>query len=158
MILLLLLVSSLHWEIRDMETSISIHCLICIFILFRPHYNLYLQSIAVNGQSLPIDQGLFATSGNRGTIIDSGTTLAYLVEGAYDPLVAAVSISNPLHACFLLSWTSLNLYLHYKQLLYWFDRTTYHITGINPVLNFISRHETAYSSLSQWGLMKLITN
>ena len=61
-------------------------------IFFRPHYNLHLQSIAVNGQLLPIDQGLFTTSGNRGTIIDSGTTLAYLVEGAYDPLVAAVSI------------------------------------------------------------------
>lgn len=59
----------------------------------QPHYNLYLQSIAVNGQSLPIDQGLFATSGNRGTIIDSGTTLAYLVEGAYDPLVAAITAS-----------------------------------------------------------------
>ncbi|KAH6819731.1 Eukaryotic aspartyl protease family protein [Perilla frutescens var. hirtella] len=57
----------------------------------QAHYNLYLQSIAVNGQMLPIDQGLFTTSGNRGTIIDSGTTLAYLVEGAYDPLVAAIT-------------------------------------------------------------------
>ncbi|KAH6798840.1 Eukaryotic aspartyl protease family protein [Perilla frutescens var. frutescens] len=57
----------------------------------QAHYNLYLQSFAVNGQMLPIDQGLFTTSGNRGTIIDSGTTLAYLVEGAYDPLVAAIT-------------------------------------------------------------------
>ncbi|KAK4392128.1 Aspartic proteinase-like protein 2 [Sesamum angolense] len=53
----------------------------------QPHYNLYLQSIAVNGQLLPIDQAMFTTSGNQGTIVDSGTTLAYLVEGAYDPLV-----------------------------------------------------------------------
>ncbi|KAL3839730.1 hypothetical protein ACJIZ3_024321 [Penstemon smallii] len=57
----------------------------------QPHYNLYLQSIAVNGQLLPIDQAVFATSGNRGTIVDSGTTLAYLVEGAYDPFVAAIT-------------------------------------------------------------------
>ncbi|KAL3825829.1 hypothetical protein ACJIZ3_021858 [Penstemon smallii] len=57
----------------------------------QAHYNLYLQSIAVNGQLLPIDQAVFTTSGNQGTIIDSGTTLAYLVEGAYDPFVAAIT-------------------------------------------------------------------
>lgn len=35
---------------------------------------------------------MFATSGSRGgTIIDSGTTLAYLAEEAYDPFVEAVS-------------------------------------------------------------------
>lgn len=60
-------------------------------ITCRPHYNLNLQSIAVNGQILSIDQAVFATSSNRGTIIDSGTTLAYLAEEAYDPFVNAVS-------------------------------------------------------------------
>ncbi|KAI3474623.1 hypothetical protein Pfo_029793 [Paulownia fortunei] len=57
----------------------------------QSHYNLYLQNIAVNGQLLPIDQAVFTTSGNQGTIVDSGTTLAYLVEGAYDPFVDAVT-------------------------------------------------------------------
>ncbi|KAL8526205.1 hypothetical protein ACS0TY_015430 [Phlomoides rotata] len=57
----------------------------------QSHYNLYLQSIAVNGQLLPIDQAVFTTSGSKGTIVDSGTTLAYLVEGAYDPFVAAIT-------------------------------------------------------------------
>ncbi|KAJ9184382.1 hypothetical protein P3X46_004113 [Hevea brasiliensis] len=57
----------------------------------QPHYNLNLQSIAVNGQLLPIDPAAFATSTNRGTIVDSGTTLAYLVEEAYDPFVSAVT-------------------------------------------------------------------
>lgn len=88
------------WEIEHMKTYPN-QCLICIVNLFRPHYNLHLQSIGVNGQLLPIDQGLFSTSGNRGTIIDSGTTLAYLVEGAYDPLVAAVSISIHFMPAFL---------------------------------------------------------
>lgn len=60
--------------------------------MFRPHYNLYLRSIAVNGQLLPVDPAVFATSNNRGTIVDSGTTLAYLVEEAYDPFVMAVSV------------------------------------------------------------------
>lgn len=60
----------------------------------QPHYNLDLQSIAINGQLLPIDQTVFATSNNRGIIVDSGTTLAYLIEEAYNPLInAAVSQS-----------------------------------------------------------------
>lgn len=57
---------------------------------FRPHYNLNLQSISVNGQTLPIDPSVFTTSNNQGTIIDSGTTLAYLAEAAYNPFVTAV--------------------------------------------------------------------
>ena len=60
---------------------------------FRPHYNLILQSIAVNGQLLQINPAVFATSSNRGTIVDSGTTLAYLVQEAYDPFVSAVSMT-----------------------------------------------------------------
>ncbi|MFQ6664759.1 hypothetical protein Gotur_031757 [Gossypium turneri] len=57
----------------------------------QPHYNLMLQSIAVNGQLLQIDPSVFATSSNRGTIVDSGTTLAYLVQEAYDPFVIAIT-------------------------------------------------------------------
>jgi len=52
---------------------------------------LNLQSISVNGQKLAIDPSVFTTSSNTGTIIDSGTTLAYLAEGAYDPFLNAVS-------------------------------------------------------------------
>ncbi|KAL3532015.1 hypothetical protein ACH5RR_005536 [Cinchona calisaya] len=59
----------------------------------QAHYNLYLQSISVNGQLLPIDSAAFATSGNRGTIVDSGTTLAYLVGEAYDPFVSAITVA-----------------------------------------------------------------
>ncbi|CAL5422264.1 unnamed protein product [Camellia sinensis] len=59
----------------------------------QSHYNLDLQNIAVNGQLLPIDPAVFATSSNRGTIVDSGTTLAYLVEEAYDPFVNAIRIT-----------------------------------------------------------------
>ncbi|KAI9076240.1 hypothetical protein K1719_041813 [Acacia pycnantha] len=61
----------------------------------QPHYNLNLQSISVNGQPLSIDSSVFATSSNRGTIIDSGTTLAYLAEEAYDPFVSAVTSTVP---------------------------------------------------------------
>jgi hypothetical protein len=34
---------------------------------------------------------LFATSNSQGTVVDSGTTLAYLVDGAHGPMVSAVS-------------------------------------------------------------------
>ncbi|KAL5150116.1 Polyadenylate-binding protein 7 [Glycine soja] len=58
----------------------------------QPHYNLNLQSIAVNGQLLPINPAVFSISNNRGgTIVDCGTTLAYLIQEAYDPLVTAIN-------------------------------------------------------------------
>ncbi|XP_073224151.1 aspartic proteinase 36 isoform X2 [Cicer arietinum] len=62
-------------------------------ILFGPNYNLNLESIAVNGQLLSINPVVFAASklGDQGTIVDSGTTLAYLVEEAYDPLINAIT-------------------------------------------------------------------
>lgn len=58
---------------------------------FRPHYNVNLLSISVNGQALPINPSVFSTSNGQGTIIDTGTTLAYLSEAAYIPFVEAVS-------------------------------------------------------------------
>ncbi|XP_011014084.1 PREDICTED: aspartic proteinase-like protein 2 isoform X1 [Populus euphratica] len=58
----------------------------------QPHYNLNLQTIAVNGKLLPIDPSVFATSNSQGTIVDTGTTLAYLVAEAYDPFVSAVNV------------------------------------------------------------------
>lgn len=85
----------------------------------QPHYNLNLQSIAINGKLLPIDQEAFASSSNRGTIIDSGTTLAYLVEEAYGPFVigitAAVSqVAKPVsykgNQCYLVSASVSNIF------------------------------------------------
>lgn len=45
----------------------------------------------MNGQILPIDAVAFETSNTRGTIVDTGTTLTYLVKEAYDPFLTAVS-------------------------------------------------------------------
>ncbi|KAJ6841131.1 aspartic proteinase-like protein 2 [Iris pallida] len=59
----------------------------------QPHYNVDLKSIAVNGQILDIDPSMFSISSSEGTIIDSGTTLAYLTEAAFDPFVAAIANS-----------------------------------------------------------------
>ncbi|CAB4285864.1 unnamed protein product [Prunus armeniaca] len=54
------------------------------------HYYLNLQSIAINGKILPIDPTTF-TLHDGGTIINLGTTLAYLVEEAHVPFVRAIT-------------------------------------------------------------------
>lgn len=63
-------------------------------------YSLNLESIAVNGQKLPIDSSLFATSKSHGTVLDSGTALTYLVHGAYGPFISAIiaAISPSVHS------------------------------------------------------------
>lgn len=55
-----------------------------------PHYNVNLKSIDVGGTSLQIPTNLFAAGDNTGTIIDSGTTLAYLPDAAYKQLMNAI--------------------------------------------------------------------
>nr|XP_025884755.1 aspartic proteinase-like protein 2 [Solanum lycopersicum] len=55
----------------------------------KGHYNVYLQSISVHGRILPIDPKAFANSGDRGTIVDSSTSLVYLVTEAYESVVNA---------------------------------------------------------------------
>ncbi|XP_031396837.1 aspartic proteinase-like protein 2 [Punica granatum] len=56
----------------------------------KPHYNVQLQSIAVNGQMLPIDSKVFDLS-QREIIIDSGTTYALLAADALYPLMDAIT-------------------------------------------------------------------
>ncbi|OWM82444.1 hypothetical protein CDL15_Pgr002018 [Punica granatum] len=56
----------------------------------KPHYNVQLHSIAVNGQMLPIDSKVFDLS-QREIIIDSGTTYALLAADALYPLMDAIT-------------------------------------------------------------------
>ncbi|KAF8689580.1 hypothetical protein HU200_041755 [Digitaria exilis] len=55
-----------------------------------PHYNVNLKGIAVGGATLQLPTNTFNSGANQGTIIDSGTTLAYLPESVYKTLMAAV--------------------------------------------------------------------
>ncbi|XP_019452715.1 PREDICTED: aspartic proteinase-like protein 2 isoform X2 [Lupinus angustifolius] len=61
----------------------------------QSHYNLNLESITINGQMLEIDPEVFKTSSNKGTSIDSGTTLAYFIEGVYNPIVDMITRAIP---------------------------------------------------------------
>ncbi|XP_077227269.1 aspartic proteinase 36-like isoform X1 [Tasmannia lanceolata] len=60
----------------------------------QPHYNVILKAIEVKGNVLQLPSDLFETGDKRGTIIDSGTTLAYLPETAYNPLVNEIMSSQ----------------------------------------------------------------
>lgn len=55
------------------------------------YYELNLQSISVNGQELPIDPSVFRPSSVQKTVVDTGTALAYLADGAFDPFVDAIA-------------------------------------------------------------------
>ncbi|KAM0962117.1 hypothetical protein ACFX13_021711 [Malus domestica] len=60
----------------------------------KSYYAINLESIAVNGQILPIDPATFRTSDERATLVDTGTTLAFFVEEAYEPLVHAITSAS----------------------------------------------------------------
>ncbi|CAM0878035.1 unnamed protein product [Alopecurus aequalis] len=69
-------------------------------IIFTPlvqsqaRYNLNIKSIAVNGQKIHVNESLFTTY-VQGTLVDSGTSLAYLADGLYDPLINAIDNAVP---------------------------------------------------------------
>jgi hypothetical protein len=56
----------------------------------RPHYNVNMTSVQVGHIKLNISKEVFEAGDRKGTIIDSGTTLAYLPEMVYEPLVSKV--------------------------------------------------------------------
>ncbi|KAJ6850135.1 aspartic proteinase-like protein 2 [Iris pallida] len=55
-----------------------------------PHYNVILKSIDVGGTFLQLPTDLFESGDGKGTIIDSGTTLAYIPDEAYSPMMDAI--------------------------------------------------------------------
>lgn len=61
-----------------------------------PYYNIELKEIHVAGKPLKINPRVFG--GKHGTILDSGTTYAYLPEAAFVAFKSAVSYCY-LHIC-----------------------------------------------------------
>ncbi|CAN6447510.1 unnamed protein product [Victoria cruziana] len=65
----------------------------------QSHYNVYMRAIDVGGVMLRLPSNVFDT-GHRvedrlGTIIDSGTTLTYIAEEAFNPLMKAILSYGP---------------------------------------------------------------
>lgn len=61
----------------------------------QQHYNVNLRDIEVGKAILDIPTDIFETDERRGTIIDSGTTLAYLPNAVYTPLMQAILSRQP---------------------------------------------------------------
>ncbi|RDY07829.1 Aspartic proteinase-like protein 2, partial [Mucuna pruriens] len=54
------------------------------------HYNVVLKDMEVGGEALQLPMDIFDSTNGRGTIIDSGTTLAYLPASIYDQVLEKV--------------------------------------------------------------------
>ncbi|EXC29956.1 Aspartic proteinase-like protein 2 [Morus notabilis] len=61
----------------------------------QAHYNVNMKEITVGGDVLDLPTDTFDTADGKGTIIDSGTTLAYLPEVVYDSLMSKVMSQQP---------------------------------------------------------------
>jgi hypothetical protein len=59
-------------------------------LLCRQHYNVNLEAIDVGGTTLRLPTNIFDIRESKGTIIDSGTTLAYLPEKVYKAILSEV--------------------------------------------------------------------
>ncbi|KAF5454894.1 hypothetical protein F2P56_024526 [Juglans regia] len=61
----------------------------------QAHYNVVLKDIEVGGEALSLPSDIFENGFRKGTIIDSGTTLAYLPEVVYETLVPKIMAQQP---------------------------------------------------------------
>lgn len=57
---------------------------------YRAHYNVELKEVEVGGVVLQLPTDVFDVGEKRGTIIDSGTTLAYLPDLVYKQVMEKV--------------------------------------------------------------------
>ncbi|VVA14031.1 PREDICTED: aspartic [Prunus dulcis] len=61
----------------------------------QAHYNVAMEAVEVGGDVVQLPTDIFDTGDKEGTIIDSGTTLAYLPEEVYQPVMSKIFASQP---------------------------------------------------------------
>ncbi|KAB2039544.1 hypothetical protein ES319_D02G017100v1 [Gossypium barbadense] len=61
----------------------------------QPHYNVNMTAVQVGHDFLSFTPDIFDSGDRQGVIIDSGTTLAYLPEMVYEPLVSKILSRQP---------------------------------------------------------------
>ena len=64
-----------------------------LYYTLRAHYNVVLNAIEVGGDVLNLPSDVLGGGSGSGTIIDSGTTLAYLPDDVYTPLMEKVHLN-----------------------------------------------------------------
>ncbi|KAK6911129.1 Xylanase inhibitor, N-terminal [Dillenia turbinata] len=61
----------------------------------QAHYNVNMKAIEVGGDVLQLPTDVFETGDHKGTIIDSGTTLAYVPDAVYQQLMTKIFSEQP---------------------------------------------------------------
>ncbi|KAL6965996.1 hypothetical protein U1Q18_046715 [Sarracenia purpurea var. burkii] len=61
----------------------------------QAHYNVILKAVEVGGDVLQLPTDVFSTDAGTTMVIDSGTTLAYLADELYSPLIEKVMAAQP---------------------------------------------------------------
>lgn len=61
----------------------------------QAHYNVVMKAVEVGGEVLNLPTDVFETGERKGTIIDSGTTLAYIPEEIYEPMMKKILGQQP---------------------------------------------------------------
>ncbi|CAI0376203.1 unnamed protein product [Linum tenue] len=61
----------------------------------QPHYNVGLKDVEVGNEMLDLPTDIFDTGDRKGTIIDSGTTLAYVPTMVFEPMMAKIMARQP---------------------------------------------------------------
>ncbi|KAJ9703299.1 hypothetical protein PVL29_004908 [Vitis rotundifolia] len=61
----------------------------------QAHYNVVMKEIEVGGDPLDVPSDVFDSGDQKGTIIDSGTTLAYFPQQVYAPLIDKILSQQP---------------------------------------------------------------
>ncbi|PPD70622.1 hypothetical protein GOBAR_DD32496 [Gossypium barbadense] len=64
-------------------------------VYFWAHYNIVMKDIEVGGDLLRLPSDIFDSGDQKGTIVDSGTTLAYLPSSIYEPLMTKILSQQP---------------------------------------------------------------
>ncbi|WCJ27541.1 Eukaryotic aspartyl protease family protein [Euphorbia peplus] len=64
-------------------------------LINQPHYNVNMTAVQVGTEYLNLSAEVFESGDRKGAIIDSGTTLAYLPEIVYAPLVSKIISEQP---------------------------------------------------------------
>ncbi|KAH7282266.1 hypothetical protein KP509_35G022500 [Ceratopteris richardii] len=106
-------------------------------IVFGPHYNLNLRGISVGSNQLIVDESAYETTNLQGTIIDSGTTLAYLIEPIYTSFINAIIKGAP-DGAHLLAEQGVPCFMYMGSVDDTFPMVTLHFEGADMILK--ARH------------------
>ncbi|XP_022734134.1 aspartic proteinase-like protein 2 [Durio zibethinus] len=113
----------------------------------QPHYNVNMTAVQVGQDFLNFTTDEFEPGDQNGTIIDSGTTLAYLPEMVYEPLVTKILSQQP-HLELQTVHDDYTCFQYSESLDEGFPNVTFHFE--NSVVLKVYPHEYLFSFNGLW--------